>query len=342
MRRWLIAAVVLFVLAGLSVPVFNLTRYSPATVVSRYLGALADGDGARARGFVIGPDLQSTDGMTDEVIDGAQGVPTQVKTQVEGSEKNTAMVRADYVLGSSPHSTVFTVERLPRSWGLYSQWRIRVDEWPTLSVRGPQAQAANINNQPMENGTNAVPVLFPLQYGIGFNQKYMKADYETVDVVEPGEEHSVTVEAQPTQALSEEAQAQLHKQLADCTKQKVLMPTGCTFGYETNNTILGDVQWELVSAPDVELVNDSSSNGSASLSSGENTDGKSAGNSSQQDQQSGGLLMRSAEAKFTVSGNYRDAVTGTETDFSEEVTALISARIILTEDGKVEVEQIEP
>ena len=39
---------------------------------------------------------------------------------------------------------------------------------------------------------------------------------------------------------------------------------------------------------------------------------------------------------------YRDAVTGTETDFSEEVTALISARIILTEDGKVEVEQIEP
>ncbi|PMC96842.1 hypothetical protein CJ199_16495, partial [Brevibacterium paucivorans] len=74
-----------------------------------------------------------------------------------------------------PHSTVFTLEQIPRTWGLFSQWRIRVEGWPTLSVKGPQAQAANINSQPMANGTNAVPVLFPLQYGVGFNQKYVKS-----------------------------------------------------------------------------------------------------------------------------------------------------------------------
>ena len=340
MRRWLSAAVVLLLLAGLSVPVFNLTRYSPATTVSRYLNALADGSAAAARGLVLGPDVQNTDGMTDEVIDGAQGVPTQIKTDVEESGDATARVRADYVLGSKPHATVFELERIPRTWGLFSQWRIRVEDWPTLSVQGPQAQAANINNQPMENGTDAVPVLFPLQYGVGFNQKYMKSGYQTVDVVEPGEEHSVTVDAEPTAALSEEAQAQLSRQLEDCTKQKVLMPTGCAFGYETDNTILGDVRWELVSAPEVEIMRDPSMTASTSLSSdGSSSDGDA---DSQKKQQAGGLRMRPAEAKFKISGRYRDSRTGTETDLSEEVTELISARIFLTEDDKVRVEQIEP
>lgn len=341
MRKWLSASAVLLLLAVVSVPVFNLTRYSPATTVSRYLNALAGGNGATARGLVLGPDLQNTDGMTDEVIGGAQGVPTQIKTDVEESGDTTARVRADYVLGSKPHSTVFTLERIPRTWGLFSQWRIRVEDWPTLSVQGPQAQAANINSQPMANGTNAVPVLFPLQYGVGFNQKYVKSGYKTVDVVEPGEEHSVTVDAEPTPALSEEAQTQLRRQLEDCTKQKVLMPTGCVFGYETDNTILGDVHWELKSVPDVELVRDPSMTVSTSLSSsGDPSSGD--GGDSQKAEQAGGLRMRPAEATFIISGNYRDSRTGTETDFREEVTELISARIILAEDGKVRVEQIEP
>lgn len=330
MRRWMTAAIALALLAVLCVPVFNLTRYSPATVVSRYLSALADGNGPKARGLVRGPELENTDGMTDAVIDGAQGVPTQIKTKVEESGKRTAKVRADYVLGSTPHSTVFVLEQAPRTWGMFSQWEIRVDEWPTITVSGPQAQAANINNQPMRRGTDSVPVLFPLQYGVGFNKEYVKSSYETVAAVEPGKEYSVRVDAEPTDALRREAASQLRSQLESCAKQKVLMPTGCAFGYETNNEILGDVTWKLDSAPDVAIVSDS---GTSSLSSpGSDSEG----------QQTGGMRMRPAEATLTVSGRYRDTRTGTETDFKEQVTQLISARITLTEDGKVRVQQMEP
>ena len=80
---------------------------------------------------------------------------------------------------------------------------------------------------------------------------------------------------------------------------------------------------------------------STSLSSSGDSSGGDGGDS-QETEQAGGLRMRPAEATFIISGNYRDSRTGTETDFREEITELISARIILTEDGKVRVEQIEP
>ena len=124
-------------------------------------------------------------------------------------------------------------------------------------------------------------------------------------------EVEVQLAAEPTEELRAEVERLVHEHLDECVTATTLMPAGCTFGHDTVNTMLGDVSWEMVEYPDVQLSTERRR-----------------------------LVTAPAEGVAQVSGRYRDIVTAMESDFDEPVSFTFSAAVTI-EDGKPAIQPLE-
>ncbi|WAL39726.1 hypothetical protein BRM1_10750 [Brevibacterium sp. BRM-1] len=252
--QWaLIAGLLIVVLGVASVPLANAVLYTPQRAVLAYLDALGDADAGRARGYLQAPDAANPSALSDAALEGAAALPAQARitsAQVEGA---SARVSASYVLGSKPHETTFEVIRTRPVWGLYSRWAIRIEQWPTLDLDVSGASAVDVGSATVAAEGGPPAVLFPVSYGIGFNEKYLRAQTKRVDVVSADDAARAALKPQPTEELRKRVDEIVRSQLDECAKQPTLMPAGCAFGYETNNDVLGKPQWTVVKYPKIEL-----------------------------------------------------------------------------------------
>ncbi|GAA4283578.1 hypothetical protein GCM10022261_11090 [Brevibacterium daeguense] len=310
--RLFFAAALVVVLTVASVPLLNVLVYSPARTVSRYLSAVENGDAARALGLLAAPETATTDALDAQVLANAPSLPHQIDIVDSEVEDSTATVTARYNLGNSSHESEFSLVKAGSAFGLYDRWLIRIDEWPriSLNVRGSQSAQINGVSAPVDRGP--IPVLFPVAYDVGFNADYLRSEITRTELLNPGAVAEVTLHPAPTEELRQEVQRQVNAQLDTCAEAKTLLPAGCTFGYETNHQILGDVSWRVVRYPEVKL----SSEGSE-------------------------LVVTETEAELEITGRYRDIVTAYESDFTERLSVELSASVRVT-DGAVTVQPHEP
>lgn len=298
-RTLLVAAFVLVVLAAASVPVLNIAVYSPARTVEQYLHAVADADAGRALGLLDAPNAQWRT-LTDEALQNAPSLPQDIRiahTEVDG---DTATVTARANLANSTQELTFDLVRLPATWGLWNRWVIRADDWPHLDIAVDGSGTAEVNGVTVPVTDGPVPVLFPASYNVGFSGDYFRADAVHVDVTGPAQTHEVTLEPEPTDALRDAVDEAVRAHLDGCAEQKVLMPTGCTFGYETENEILEDPTWTVEEYPAVTLEESGSD-----------------------------LRMKPAEAALTVRTRERDIVTAHAFDIEEEIRFSMTATVLV-------------
>lgn len=305
-RALLIAGLLIIALTAAAVPLLNLTVYSPTRVVDAYFSALADGDAAAALGMLAAPphsERTPQNALTDEVLAGAPAVPEHVRITSTERDGDTARVRVRYNLGSATRTTDLTLQQGPATWGLFERWAIAFDEWPQLSLQISGSGTADVNGVEVPAGDGPVPVLFPMGYNIGFNAEYLTSEVKQVMVTGSSDDMGVALQPTPTPALTAEVKRQIEEHLAGCVRATTLMPTGCTFGYETENEIIGEVSWRMLEDPQVSLRSSGSQ-----------------------------LSLVRSPAVAEVSGTYRDSVTGFEFDFREEVPFTLGAEVIVTGD----------
>lgn len=305
-----VAGALVCVLALFVVPILNLTVYVPGRAALAYFKALEKHDADRAMMFLDAPQPSYGDGISDEVLAGAASVPKQAKvldsTRVKDKEYD---VKVSYVQGSETREITLRLVRGDSGWGTTNAWAIKIEKWPAISIDAGGAPTALLNGTSVE--ATETPVLFPVTYSVGFNSTYLRSGIETVDVVDPTTTSDVHLTGKPTQELTKKVTEILKKQIDECMKSKTLMPTGCSFGKETNNQILGDVKWKVKSYPAVTL-----------------------------EQGASGIEMAPTNAVFTVSGKQRDAVTAYEYEFTDTVTTRMSAQVHVDGD-KVSVTQVQ-
>lgn len=301
--RWLIAAGCLVLLAVAAVPVVNTLYYTPGRAALAYMSALEDADAARAMGFVSAPTPDQGQALSTEVVSNAPSLPADARLVSTHTEGSHATVSVAYVLRGSERRMELSMDKLPPGSGLFARWVIDMEAWPTLDLDVRGTSRAELNGVSVPTDVGALPVFFPLSYNVGFSAEYFSADTAQVDVLSPDSAESVSLQPQPTEALSTEVETQVHEELDACTRQTVLMPTGCPFGFDMTDDIIGDVSWKVVSYPKVDLVSVDRS-----------------------------LTMAPADGVFEVSGRYRDMVTAVETDFTEQVSAPVTAEVSVQGD----------
>jgi hypothetical protein len=311
-RTTAIAGLAALALTAASVPALNLLVYSPARAVASYLGDIAAGDAEGARARLLTGTLENTAALTDDALAGAPSLPERVDVTRSETEGRRAVVTAEYDLAGSTRSQEFELTRDDGTWGLYHRWLIDVGELPRLELEIDGASAVRLNSADIEVDREGLPVLFPVEYNVGFAQEYFRSSVESVTALEPGEELSTRLAPQPTEQLREEAEELVHAHLDECVEAKTLLPTGCTFGYDSDNEILGDVSWEMVSYPAVRLRSERNR-----------------------------LVVAPASGVAQIKGRYRDIVTATESDFDETVRFTFTAAVNV-EDGGPSIVPLTP
>ena len=125
-------------------------------------------------------------------------------------------------------------------------------------------------------------------------------------VIGPGADATATVDVQANAAFNGEVQKQLDDFLDDCVTQTVLQPTGCPFGYQTGNRLVGEPTWSLVAYPEISIV---------------------AGDT--------GWVVRNAVATVELTGELQSLYDGTITPLDEMIDANINLDITIAPDGSL-------
>ncbi|WP_349826760.1 hypothetical protein [Brevibacterium litoralis] len=299
-RTLLVAAMLVLVLGVASVPLTNLVAYSPGATVASYLRALGEADAGRALGHLQTPSVRSAT-LTDQTLADAPALPRDVRVLDTEVAEDTATATVRYTLGDSTREITFDLVRAPSTAGLWDAWRIHQDTWPVLDVSVEGSSSVEINGVTVPTGQ--VPVFVPAGYSLGSSDTWFRADSVQKDLTDPTAQTAVSLTAEPTAALEEEVQRVFDAHLDSCAEQTVLMPTGCLVGYETDNTVLGDVTWTLDEYPDISL------------------------------ETSGDTLRTSpTRVDWTVSMRQRDAVTAHVSDIQETVSLAITATVVVDGD----------
>lgn len=295
-RNLLIGGLLVIVLTVASVPLLNLVFYTPARTVEAYVAAVVAGDAERAFSYLSSPTPTSTTALSEDVLKAAVDLPRNAKATVTSSDEDSAKVGLDYTLGSRPQHVDLDLVKLPAAAGLFSRWAIQQKQWPTLDLDVSGSSSVTVNGFSVNAGV--VPVLFPATYLVGFDGAYLKSKTERAQITRPADAPKISLAPEPTPKLQEAVKEQVATSLKDCVKSKTLFPTGCVFGYETDNEIIGDVKWSMVKEPQVSLT----------------TDG-------------GDLELTPATTQVRIQGRYRDIVTAAEHDFDEKLSFVLSGSV---------------
>jgi hypothetical protein len=255
MRRsvpWVGAFFVAALAGGGTVAGLNATVFGPGDFVRVYLDALARGDAESALGMpgVTAGGLD-TSLLRDDVLTGLSGI-RQAGDEPLGEDRHRVTMAWDSPGGSG--TTSFEVERIGTRLGLFPEWRfavspiaelaLEVEHDPRYTANGVQASTGRTTE-----GTAAIAVLVPGSYVLGHDSTYLRGAAVTVLAAEAGAVVPATVEVEPGPAFAPALAAAVHAELAACTRQHVLFPTGCPFGQAIENRLASEPEWTIEREP---------------------------------------------------------------------------------------------
>ena len=239
-----------------TVLVLNSTLYSASGFVRGYLDSLArhDVDGAlELAGTVV------TGDASDELLTAAAlGELTDLElvsdtAQPEGTHRVVYSFTAD---GRSGQST-FSVRPEGTLLGLFPTWGFESSPLGVLQVSPLHGTGFTVNGVEVTADAQDQPspylVFAPGSYELGSDSLYLKASPVTITASQPGAAVIGVVELHPTTEFLEQVQKEVDEYLDDCATQRVLLPTGCPFGEEISNRIVGTPEWSISAYPPVAL-----------------------------------------------------------------------------------------
>lgn len=260
------------VLATATWGILNTQLYSASGFVSQYLSALSRHDAASALSMPGVTDGLPPDAPTALLRSSAFGELREAKVTGTHSAGENTIVSTSFVAGGKPGTADFTLKTNGRTFGIFESWAFAERPLSTIAVsvaHGVQFQVGSSGVIDLRTtgapgvtdwgGTQGFLVFAPMAYVFSLDSTKLAALPTQVITTTPGQHGSVTVDVQATTAFSEQVQKELNSYLDECVTQHVLQPTGCPFGYQTGNRIVGEPTWTVVDYPVVNVTAGTSS-----------------------------------------------------------------------------------
>jgi len=268
MRRtvitWSAAFLLLFAGFAATVVALNADLYSAHGFVGRYLEALQRHDAVGALelpGVRTGNDAAS-DLLTDDAMGDLGDVRVVSDTAGDDGRHTVVMEYSISAPGSDASTTArseFSVARDGTRFGLFPSWRFVASPIATASVTVLHSQDFSVNG--FDVTTTAAPdapatyqVFAPGHYEIEHESTYLTSKAVAAEITTIGGITDVTVDVEANDAFAAEVQKHVSAYLGECTKQDVLMPTGCPFGHQLSNRVETPPVWSMVAEPAVTIV----------------------------------------------------------------------------------------
>ncbi len=261
-----VIAVAAAIVGVVSVILVNRTLYSPEGVVRSYFAALEAGDASSARALpgVLSPGVNS-----DELVllqAAAYTAPSKVSVSPATVVGDEATVEASYVVDDMSERSTFTLVAEPPLWGIFEQWRfaesplgqLQVTVTHDTSFQVGEIGEVDIRSYPRGRAEAfSASATFPVFQGAGY-EVYRTSSLLTAEplrvAINDSRLREVALEVTPTPQFVAKVQEEIDEALDTCVVQTVLMPTGCPFGYATENRWVGAASWSLATNPIIAVV----------------------------------------------------------------------------------------
>lgn len=245
----------------------NQSLFSASGLVNQYLSALSRHDAASVLSMPGIKDALPTDADTTLLRGSAMGELDNIEiTSVSGTDAKT-VVKANYTVGGEQASGSFVLKRVGNTFGVFESWafaqlpvaKAKVSVWHDASFSvGSSGQidlrsTTSAQDATVWGGTGTYLLFAPGNYVFDHTSTWLSAKQVVLNVTDPGQTAEVVVDVQANKAFNKRVQQEVNDYLDQCVKQHVLQPTGCPFGYQTGNRIVGEPTWEVVDYPVIDV-----------------------------------------------------------------------------------------
>lgn len=178
------------------------------------------------------------------------------------------IVSASYAIDGQPGKGMFRVSRVDNSFLVFENWAFVTPPLGTISVTVAHDTVFNVGSSGLIDlrtthpktatavfsDTGSFLAFAPGAYTFGHTSSLLTAKNVTATIAAPRASATVTVDVQANDVFAEDVQSEVNDFLDACMTQVVLQPTGCPFGYQTGNRLVGDPAWSVVTYPEVSVV----------------------------------------------------------------------------------------
>ena len=300
----------------------NQSLFSASGFVSQYLSALSRHDAASALSMPGVADKLPEDADRALLRGSAMGDLSNIQiTNVSGTNEKT-IVKASYLVGGEKTSGTFTLKRIGTMMGLFESWAFaelpvataKVSVWHDAAFDVGKSGLIDLRSttsgkeSTVWGGTGTFLLFAPGNYVFDHTSTWLTAKKVVVNVASPGDTEEVVVDVKANKAFNKRVQKEVDDFLDSCVKQHVLQPTGCNFGYQTGNRIVGEPSWEVAEYPTIDVV-----------------PGESA------------WAVNNAVAKLRITGEVQSLYDGTISPLDEIVDAVFNITITIRSDGSLAI-----
>lgn len=300
----------------------NQSLFSASGLVNQYLSALSRHDAASVLSMPGIKDALPTDADTTLLRGSAMGELDNIEiTSVSGTDSKT-VVKANYTVGGEQASGSFVLKRVGNTFGVFESWafaelpvaKAKVSVWHDASFSvGSSGQidlrsTTSAQDATVWGGTGTYLLFAPGNYVFDHTSTWLSAKQVVLNVTDPGQTAEVVVDVQANKSFNKRVQQEVNDYLDKCVKQHVLQPTGCPFGYQTGNRIVGEPTWEVVDYPVIDVQP------------GE-----------------GAWQVKDAVGTMRITGEVQSLYDGTITPLDETVQAVFNISITIRADGNLAI-----
>ena len=226
----------------------NATVYAPQTLVEDYLEAWESGDVATASALA---GQESTPLISPAADDLPRGIAI---TGIQPTDDGRVLVQASYTLAGETESSVFTLEPLPRTWGLFNRWGFSLPPTATISATVDGLDTVTVSGVDVDaSDAQQLSVLVPARYSTRAGSQWLESRSFSTTISEPGSTWSVPLDLRPTDALVAEVSAAVDEYLAECAMRQVLQPASCPFGVRVVDRLATLPTWSISQPPALSL-----------------------------------------------------------------------------------------
>lgn len=239
-----------------TIVILNATLYSAGGFVRGYLEALERQDATGA--LELAGQSVTGDASSELLVREGMGELSGIQlVSDEADPDGLHHVVYSWQSGSVTGKSTFEVRRTGTLLGLFPTWSFETSPLAVMQLTVQHDDRFSANGVELVTPTPNTPSPYlafaPGTYELTHNSTYLEAQPTIVSVASPGSVVPGILDIQANAAFVKAAQTAVDKALDDCTKQTVLLPTGCPFGQPIANRIVGEPQWSMLEYPEVAL-----------------------------------------------------------------------------------------
>ena len=267
-----VVGVLLLVAAACAVGSLNREVFGAKGFVSSYLHALERHDAISALSMpgVIPEPADVPEGMSLALLrSSALGNISDIRILDEAAQPDgSRIVSAAYNINSQPAQGMFRVLHVDNSFLFFENWAFATPPLGTITVDVLHDTTFDVGTSGLVDlrtthpktgeavfgDTGTFLAFAPSAYTFGHVSRLLDAQNVTVVVSAPRVAADVTIDVQANEQFTSDVQREVNAFLDECVTQDVLQPTGCPFGYQTGNRLVGVPAWSVVSYPEVTVI----------------------------------------------------------------------------------------